>query len=163
MAGQSTLKRERIIEAVRKGLRGEAIIDFVHESGYALSETGFERHLTKMGGLGQLKTYFDSGLSNLEILSTCFPELGLEDLEKIVSSVTPLHSIAPALRRGAAHAEPPEFATTKLTITVPSELYEAIRAAAQAEVTSQNQLIVDLLTTALSRKPEPAASGDPED
>lgn len=162
MAGQSTVKRERIIEAVRKGLRDGAIVDFVHQSGQALSRTGFERHLAKMGGLDQIKTYVDSGLSNLEILTTCFPELVLEDLEKVIASVIPFRSVSPALRRGAARAEVPEFDTTKMTITVPSELYEAIRAAAQAEVTSQNQLIVDLLTAALSRTPEPAASGDAE-
>lgn len=162
MAGQSTVKRERIIEAVRKGLSGDAIVDFVHQSGHALSMTGFERHLAKMGGLDQVKTYVDSGLSNVEILTTCFPELVLEDLEKVIVSVTPFRSISPALRHGAARAELPEFATTKMTITVPTELYEALRAAAQAEVTSQNQLIVDLLTAELSRMSAPAASGDAE-
>lgn len=162
MAGQSTVKRERIIEAVRQGLCGEAIVDFVRTSGHALSGTGFERHLAKMGGLDQVKTYVDSGLSNVEILTTCFPELDLEDLEKVIVSVTPFRSISPALRRGAGRVELPEFATTKLTLTIPSELYEAIRAAAQGEGTSQNQLIVDLLTTALSRMPESAASADAE-
>ncbi|MDP7640535.1 MAG: hypothetical protein QGG73_12625, partial [Candidatus Hydrogenedentes bacterium] len=47
------------------------------------------------------------------------------------------------------------FPTTKMSITVPSDLYEAIRAAAVAEKKSQNQIIVELLTSALSRVSAP--------
>ncbi|MCC6488948.1 MAG: ribbon-helix-helix protein, CopG family [Candidatus Hydrogenedentes bacterium] len=42
-----------------------------------------------------------------------------------------------------------------MSIKVPADLYEAIRLAAKAEGKSQNELIVDVLTSALSRIPGP--------
>ena len=49
MVTQAQKKHERIVEAVRLGLDGEAAVDFVRQSGFALTTTGIARHLRKMG------------------------------------------------------------------------------------------------------------------
>jgi len=53
------------------------------------------------------------------------------------------------------------FDTRKIALRLPSDLYEAIQLAAHAENTSKNQLIVDILTSALAQMPKlPPQSGE---
>ncbi|HEO70900.1 MAG TPA: hypothetical protein ENN80_06510 [Candidatus Hydrogenedentes bacterium] len=153
---QLRAKRERVIEAVRHGLEGDAALEFIHQNGYALTQSGLARHLRTMGGRGRVQELIAVGKSNVEILQECFPEDDLSELratppsqqelfdeDEVVNSMTPFPG-----------TNAPLYATAKLTIRVPAELYEAVRIASRAEGKTQNQLIVDILTWALSRMPE---------
>lgn len=46
------------------------------------------------------------------------------------------------------------FESTKITLNLPNDLLEAIRIAARVEKTTRAQLIIDILTSAMSRMPE---------
>ena len=148
-------KQERIIEALRQGLEGDAAIAFLHQSGYAITSAGIARYLRMMGGRKQVMDYIAAGKSNIEIMKLCFPNANLSDIHpipphqddlfhKALSAGTTFHELGD---------EYPVYDTTKLTIRVPSDLYEAIRLASKAERIPQNQLIVDILTTALGNMP----------
>ena len=149
-------KQERIIEAVRRGLEGDAAVEFIHQSGYAITSAGIARHLRTMDGRGRIQELVDQGLSNIEILQKCFPDDDLSDFRPPPPSQGELFGAEAGPRTPAASVlqDIPLYDTTKLTIRVPTELYASIRLAAKAEKKSQNQLIVEILTAALSRMPE---------
>lgn len=138
-------KQERIVEAVRQGLEGEDAVRFIHESGFAMSPSGIARHLRTLGGRGFIRDLVDEGKSNEEILAVCVPDIKAE-------------------RPSGAHESndtaddwsgKPLYDTTKISVKLPSEVYEAIRLAAKAERKTQSQMIVELLTRALSDRPRP--------
>ena len=74
MSGQQRAKQERIIEAVRHGLEGDAAVDFVHQSGFAMTRAGVARHLGSMGGIVKVQEAIAEGKSNLDILHDAFPD-----------------------------------------------------------------------------------------
>jgi hypothetical protein len=154
---QATAKQERIIEAVRQGLQGDAAVEFVCRNGYAMNTAAIARHLRSMGGRGRIQELVGQGFSNLEILKTCFPNLDIDSIpfapprqEELFADSAPVAEDADSDTEDA-----PLYETAKLTLRVPSDLYEAIRFAARAENKTQGQLIVDILASALSRMPEP--------
>lgn len=154
MAGQTTAKQERVIEAVRNALEGDAAVEHILQGGYAMTVAGIARHLRKLGGRGRVQELLDEGHSNEEVLAACLSET---ESKSTKADGRPQGELFTE-RRGVFGKSPdrhsPLYATTKLTVRIPSELSEAIRAAAQGEGKSQNQLIVDLLTSALSREPQ---------
>ena len=152
MAKNAQLKQELVIEAVRRGLDEGGAVAFVRQNGFALSVAGLNRHLRSMGGRGRVLELINAGKTNEEILEVCFgpdedalsepdPTPLLEARESPMTNIVDLRATA-------------QFESRKISIRVPGDLYEAIRLAAKGEGTSQNQLIVDLLTMALSRVPE---------
>jgi hypothetical protein len=150
MARQSRLKQERVIEAVRLGLDGDAALEFIHQSGFALTLAGVARHLKALGGRGQVQTWIAEGLANRDILARVFPEDDLDDV--------PIHEPEqPELFESGARVphEPPGggFDSTKLTIKLPTDLYQAVSLAARAEGKSRADLIVEILTAQLSLLP----------
>jgi hypothetical protein len=151
MPKQVRQKQERIIEAVRQGLEGDAAVSAIHNSGFAMTSAGIARHLRSMGGRGHVQTLINEGKSNIEILEACFPEEDAEALREAVphypESTDESHTVA------FTHPGAPVYETIKHTVHLPADLQEAIRLAAKAEGKSQNQLIVDLLTSALSQIP----------
>lgn len=154
MSGQVMAKRERVVEAVRLGLEGDAALEFIHQSGYAMNTAGVARHLRSMGGRGRVLEHIADGHTNREILEMCFPGESLEtvpDPEPRQGELFEGEPDTPAPPLALYHEE--QFETTKLTVRVPRELYTAIRLAARAEGKPQNQLIVEILTHALARMP----------
>ena len=157
MASKSTLKRERVLEAVRRNLQGDEAIDFVRQSGYAIASAGFTRLLNQLGGRDHIQRRIQEGKSNLEILGECFPDADLSGLpvpepvqeELFVDLTEPKGADWPPPGEG------PLYDTVKLTLNLPSDVYEALRLAARCENKSQNQLIVEILTTALSQMRPP--------
>ena len=155
MIQQIRVKQERVIEAVRHGLEGLAAVEFIQQSGYAMTPAGIAKHLRSMGGRGHIQDLIQDGKTNFEILQGCFPEDDLshmkpmppsqEELFAHHGSGSPMHRPAPP----PAHV----YEMRKMAIKVPADLYEAIRLASKAEGKSQNDLIVDVLTSALSRVP----------
>lgn len=153
MPKQRYEKRERIIEAVRLGLEGDDAVEFIRQSGYPMSTQGIARHLRIMGGRGRVLQLIEEGKTNLEILRECSPEE--EDIDlAIPPTQTELFKedtgISPT---AAAWAHAAMYETRRISLRVPEDLYEAIRMAAKAEHKTQNDLIVDILTSALSRMP----------
>ena len=61
-------KQERVIEAVRRSLEGDAAIAFVRRSGFALTQAGIARHLRSMGGRRRVQELLESGNTNAEAL-----------------------------------------------------------------------------------------------
>jgi hypothetical protein len=152
---QAREKQERIIESVRQGLEGDRAVAFVRENGYAMTSAGIARHLHQMGGRGRVQELIDEGHTNLEVLQYCFPEEDLQNLHEkppTQEDLFPTESSTPS-RRGL-RKDLPLYETTKMALKVPADLYEAIRLAAKAERKTQNQLVVEILTTALSRMPD---------
>jgi hypothetical protein len=152
MAKNAHHKQELVIEAVRRGLAEGEAVRFVRQNGFALSDTGLARYLRSMGGRGRVLELINAGKTNEDILEVCFgpdadadgepdPTPALEAHEGPLSNIVDLRATA-------------QFETRKISIRLPGDLYEAIRLAAKGEGMSQNQLIVDLLTNALSRVPE---------
>lgn len=151
MPNTTRAKQERIIEAVRHGLEGDAAVDFIHQSGFAMTTSGIARHLRAMGGRGRVQELINNGRSNLEVLKICFPE---EDFDHFAAEPPsqgdlfegdePMPGPSPIM---------PQLSTRRINIRLPEDLYEAIRLAAKAERKSQNDLIVDILTSALSQVP----------
>ncbi len=148
-------KQELVIEAVRQGFEGDDSVEFIQKGGFAMTVSGIARHLRSMGGRGKVKELIDAGHTNVEIMEYCFPEADL-------AAIKGEHLRQPDLFHGDSstfeHApaeDSPLYSTTKLTMRIPSDLYEAIRAASHAEGKTQTQLVVDLLTSALSRMPDP--------
>lgn len=150
MSKQVREKQERVVEAVRHGLEGEAAVDFIRQSGFAMTSAGIARHLRSMGGRGRVQELISEGKTNLEILESCFPGEMLEELE----------AEPPMQGELFAQGSPPSVPSLrllpdvrKIAIKVPEDLYQAIRIAAKAEGKSQNDLLVDILSSALSRLP----------
>lgn len=155
MSSLGRAKQERVIEAVRLGLEGDAAVAFVHSAGFKMNAAGIARNLKSMGGRGKVAALLQEGKSNIEILDHCFPN------DEIIASLpqqqpnqsdlfndAPPSSIVPF-----GHVVPAQFETTKLTLVLPNDLYEALRAASRAENKSRNDLIVEILTAALARMP----------
>jgi hypothetical protein len=152
MAKNAIHKQTLVIEAVRRGLQEGDAVEFVRQSGYAISESGVARHLRGMGGRGRVLELINAGKTNEEILDVCFgtdeesasepdPTPAMEAHESPLSNIVDLRATA-------------QFETRKVQLRLPGDLYEAIRLAAKGEGMSQNQLIVELLTNALSRVPD---------
>ena len=146
-------KRERVVEAVRRGIEGEAALEFIRQSGYAMSISGIAKHLRSMGGRGAVQELINNSKSNIEILEQCFPNEDLKELQQDKPNQGELFSHE-IFEVAEADDLPnmPVFETTRMSIRIPTDLYTAIRLAARAEKKSQNQLIVDILTTTLSKK-----------
>jgi hypothetical protein len=157
---QSRLKQERIIEAVRHGLEGDAAVAFIHNNGYAMTVAGIARHLRTMGGRGFILECINEGMSNHEILTRIFPEEDLHEIEPPEPDQQELFQSESASHGTHGHPggeDPFEF--TKLTLKVPSDLYEAIKLAAHAEGKSRTDLIIEILETTLSRMPDSHSDG----
>lgn len=160
MVTQAQKKHERIVEAVRLGLEGEAAVDFIHQSGFAITITGIARHLRKMGGRGHIVALINEGRSNWEILQAAYPEERFEHLTVLPPSQGELFGESPQVPHNLLPFQD-LFESTKITLNLPNDLLEAIRMAARAEKTTQSQLIIDILTSAMSRVPEwPQGDGD---
>jgi hypothetical protein len=155
-------KLERIVEAVRRGLTGEDAVAFVRRSGFAVTTVGIARHLKKLGGRGQIMGLIEEGKSNIEILEVClrdkdFSELVPETPEQVELFDMENYDTSASTYPGR---ETPIYATAKLSIRLPSDVYEALRLAARGEGKSQNQLIVEILTAWLSQMPGPSDDGN---
>lgn len=157
MPSKSAEKKERVIEAVRQGLEGDAAVEFIRNNGYAMSVAGIARHLRNLGGRGCIQDLLDAGKSNQEILKTCTPAptpaMKAAKREPILQGELFTGKIRSFGK--SPDKDSPLYNMTKLSIRIPSELYEAVRAAAQAQGVSQNQIVVDVLTQSLSRVPVP--------
>lgn len=149
MSRQSSVKQERVVEAVRQGLSGEAAVDFIHQCGYAINETSIERVLKTLGGKGRVLNLLEKGLSNVEAIQVCMPETDLSELKDQMpdEETTPQADVF-------SGDDAPIYPTTKMSIKIPSHLYEAVRAAAQAEGKTHNELIVNILSARLGRSPK---------
>jgi len=160
MVTQAQKKHERIVEAVRLGLDGETAVDFVRQSGFAVTTTGIARHLRKMGGRGHIVALINEGRSNWEILQAAYPEERFEHLTVLPPSQGELFGESPKVPHNLLPFQD-LFESTKITLNLPNDLLEAIRMAAKAEKTTQSQLIIDILTSAMSRVPEwPQGDGE---
>lgn len=150
-------KQERIIEAVRRGLEGDAAVEFVCSSGYAMNGEAIARHLRRLGGIGRIRTLIEEGKDNLDVLFSCLaePDPAAEahaaPRQEELFPDDSIRSVSELLYGDEA----PLYNSVKLSVRMPVELYEAIRLAAKVEKKRQNQLIVELLTIALSRLPLP--------
>lgn len=155
MAKQVKAKQERVIEAVRRGLEGTTAVEFIHQSGYALTAAGIARHLRKMGGRGRIQELINDGKTNLEILKICFPKEDPVNLEFLAARQEELFVDLSSHQAESQLDFPdvPVYDTARVSLRLPADLYEAIRLAARAEGKSQNQLIIELLTKALSSLP----------
>jgi len=155
MPKQVRAKQERIVEAVRHGLEGEAAAEFIRQSGYAMTVAGIARHLRSMGGRGHVQELINAGKTNNEIMCICFPDVSPDDLPVEPPSQGELFEQELKMHVALANDEGgvPLYETTKVSFRAPADLYEAIRIAAKAEHKTQSQLIVDILTEALSKMP----------
>ncbi len=162
MVKQLRIKQERVIESVRHGLEGDAALEFIHASGYAMTEAALARHIHALGGKKRIQELIALGKTNVEVMASCFPAEDLHYLESAKSSQGELfiHE-EPLVNPYVADVQHPLFESTKLTVSMPTDLYQAISLAAKAEGKRRNDLIVEILTSALSRMPEiQAAHGE---
>ena len=150
---QTRHKQERIVEAVRLGLEGDAAIEFLCHSGYAMTSPAIARHLRVLGGRKAIENFIKQGKSNAEVLREVLPDASATDIPHQPPTQRELFESADAAPPLALAPHVPLYETTKLTIRLPRDVYEAVRIAAKAENKTQNQLIVDILTAALSRMP----------
>lgn len=155
-------KQERLIEAVRQGLEGLAAVEFIQKSGFAVTVPLIAKHLRAMGGRGRIEALIRDGKSNFEIMEVCFPEADLTHLRVGPPSQGELFGTTGGAPPARGTRPENLYEVRKMAIKVPADLYEAIRLAARAEGVSQNELIVDVLTTALSRLPEMPQETEPE-
>ncbi len=149
---QTRQKQERIIEVVRLGLEGDAAVEFLCSSGYAMTSPAIARNLRMLGGRQAIHSLISQGLSNSEVLQKISPGDAAYPVPHQPPTQRELFQPLSETPIGADD-DLPLYETTKLTIKIPRDLYEAIRVASKAENKPQNQLIVDILTTALSRMP----------
>jgi hypothetical protein len=146
-------KHERIVEAVRQGLEGDAAVEFLSASGFPVNTASIVRNLRLMGGRHKIQLLIDEGKSNTEVLQAVFPEEPPETF--------PIHAprqeelFHQAAQADATLIDTPLYDTTKITLRLPTDVYEAVRIAARVEHKNQNQVIVDILTAALARMPAP--------
>jgi predicted HicB family RNase H-like nuclease len=156
MTRQAPHKQERVIETVRLGLEGAAAVDFIHQSGFAISIPGIARYLKTLGGRTHVKELVDRGMSNIEILKACLPANELEGIPQAQPSQTELFVDMTRERNVETDEELSHhlYDTVKISLRLPADVYEAIRLASRAEQKTQNDLIVGILTRALSHMPE---------
>jgi hypothetical protein len=147
-------KQERVIEAVRNGLEGDSAAEFVRTSGYAMSVAGIARHLRGMGGRARVLDLLAEGKTNRESLDLLVPGGPEDDVDLPPPSQGELFRAEefPVVELPETRL-PAGFESTKITLKIPNELYEAIGLAAKAEDKSRAQLIIDILTTALANMP----------
>jgi len=156
MASQARAKKERVVEAVRQSLEGDSAVEFIRQSGYAMTVSGIARHLRSMGGRGRIQALIGEGKSNEEVLSVCLPEKDASDVRAEPGVQADLHpDVADEPTVPFQPLDKPLYETVRMSIKMPSDLHEAIRLAARGEGRSQNQLIVEILTEALARMPGP--------
>ena len=151
-------KKERVIEAVRRGLEGDAAVEFIQQSGHAIALTGIARHLRQWGGRARVQELIEEGKTNLEIIELFHPEADLEPLRREPPNQGELFRqeevpAPPSNVESPYNEDLPLYETVKMTLRLPSDLHEAIRIAAKAENKSQNDLVVEIVTAALSRMP----------
>ena len=148
-------KQERVIEAVRRGLEGEAAVAFVRQSGFLVTPLGLVRHLRALGGRAHILELIHEGRSNVEILELQFPAERLARLQPPPQEQADLFGSVDLSHEPVSlpNLLPGDFDTTRLTLRVPNDLYHALGIAARVEGVNRNQLIVDILTSALSRTP----------
>ena len=164
MSSQAQQKQERVIEAVRQGLEGEEAVDFIRQSGFAVTTAGIARHLRKLGGRGHIVEQINAGRENWEILQACYPEEAVDHIAVLPPSQGELFSEnppAPKVPESLLHHKD-LFESTKIQLKIPNDLLEALRLAARAEKTTQSQLIIDILTSAMSRAPREYDEADSE-
>lgn len=155
-SSKSLEKQERVLEAIRLGLTQEAAVDFVHTSGYAITAKGVERYVQALGGLERVHALIAEGKSNLEILATCVPAASTAELKAHMSTLPEhLSSVPSPIEPLVRPDDAPLYDTVKMTLHLPADVSEAIKLAAHAEKKTQQQMIVKLLTSALSRLPRP--------
>jgi hypothetical protein len=153
MSSKNPAKHERVVETVRLGLSGEAAVEFVRQSGYAITEAAITRAIQHMGGRGRIQQLIDEGKNNFEVLHIAFPT---ERENAPPAAGRKLEAFSAPSQQGNTLVRPedhPLYETAKMTVHLPADVYEAVRLAARAEGKTQNQLIVDLLTKALSQIP----------
>lgn len=155
MPSKSVEKRERVIEAVRRCLEGDAAVEFIRNSGYAMNVAGIARHLRNLGGRGRIQELLDAGKSNEEILLACAPAPSSKGSKREPILQGELFTGKSRKFGKLPDKDSPLYNMTKLSVRIPSELYEALRAAAHSQGKSQNQIVVDTLTQSLSRVPAP--------
>jgi hypothetical protein len=148
-------KQERVIEAVRRGLEGEAAVAFVRQSGFLVTPLGLVRHLRSLGGRARILEHIHEGRSNVEILEMQFPAERLMRIQPARQEQAELFGAVDLSHEPVSlpNLPPGDFDTTRLTLRVPNDLYHALGIAARVEGVNRNQLIVDILTSALSRTP----------
>lgn len=154
---QAIAKKERVIEAVRQGLEGDAAVEFIQQSGHAITPTGIARHLRRLGGRAHVQELIEAGKTNLEIIELFHPEANLEPFRNEPSQGELFHREEAAAfppKTESPHAgDAPLYETTKMTLRLPSDVYEAVRLAAKAENKTHNDLVIEILTAALARMP----------
>lgn len=158
MSAQSHAKQERVIEALRRELEGEAAVVFIRESGFAMTKRGLARHLGMLGGRETVLQWLQLGYSNEQVLQKCRPE----DAALQARHIPPTQ---PALFEAAAETptsntiipldrqQKGDFEHTKLTLNLPNELYIALKLAAYGENKTRTELVIEILSHALSRMP----------
>lgn len=162
MTKQIRRKQERCIEAVREGLEGDGAVAFIHDCGFAMTESAMTRHLQTLGGRDAVSKCIDENMTNVEILSLHFSGEDFSELNQALSQQGDLF-VKDAKSGGTipfSRDSTEEFETTKITLSIPSDLYQALRMASKAEGKNKTQLIVEILTMAMSRLP--AQSSDEE-
>lgn len=150
---QTRQKQERIIEAVRLGLEGDAAVEFLCRNGYATTSPAIARHLRQLGGRNAVEKLIGEGKTNAEVLQAAFPDEDPSDIPHKAPRQRELFDAPPVAPPRPLGSDVPLYETTKLTLRLPRDVYEAVRVAAKAENKPRNQLIVDILTAALSRMP----------
>jgi hypothetical protein len=138
-----------VVEVVRQGKSGDDAVLFLQERGCRMSSGAIARALRGLGGRGEVERQIAEGRTNEEIADSS-PQSARSERggrRELFDSAE-----NDALKTGD---ERPLYPTTKMTLTLPSDLFEAITLAARGERKSKNKLVVDLLTSALSRMPDP--------
>lgn len=161
MPRQTRAKQEQVIEAVRHGLDGEEAAGFVRQKGFAMTASGVARHIGTLGGREVLLGKLDAGMTPLEILAERYPkDAEAHALPEERHSQQDLFEETESPAAPLPFPKQDLFETTKLSLRIPTDLYEAIRIAAKVEGKTQAQLIVDILTSWLSRMPNLPEEGE---
>lgn len=148
-------KQERIIEAVRRGLEGDAAVVFLHESGYAMTPAGVARHLRQLGGRGAVAEAIGAGKTNREILMERFPDTPEEALAELPppsqGELFAGELAGPRIAEfGAGRSG---FESTRISLRIPADVHEALRIAAKVEQKTQAELITEILSRYLGQHP----------
>ena len=156
MTKQIRRKQERCIEAVRQRLENEDALAFIHECGFAMTESEMLRHRQSFGGREVILLRIGENKSNVKILSSHFQKEDFSDRNIEVSHQDDLFAKNPTATGTIPFAKDSteEFETTKITLGIPSDLYQALRMASKAEGKNKTQLIVEILAVAMSRLPK---------